>query len=268
MNSQKNRFVQNVAAGSWWSHLFAQAMRAAQRASRQAPVPSQAPLAAKPRGKMVEPDAVLEVSDGILSRRPAYQFEHLPVPVGDEAVILGMGFTRRNRCGVHLGLERDVSVSDRRRRPSSRGWASSPLLVSPRFRSRRLLCWRMVIQAHVHLAADGYHAMSVEACRPAPSSRPWAPAQRTRPTCSRRNSARRRCQRRWPTAGDSPASYSRGGVRPPWPDRRSRKSRSMVNGASPGPEARGEVCPYLAPFQAIKALVAASAEAIRGPTKL
>ena len=37
-------------------------------------------------------------------------------------------------------------------------------------------------------------------------------------------SARRRCRRRWSTAGDSPACrYSRGGVRPPWPDRRSRR---------------------------------------------
>ena len=43
------------------------------------------------RGEMVQPDAVLEVSDGILDLGVAamvsLQFEHLPVPVGDEAVV-------------------------------------------------------------------------------------------------------------------------------------------------------------------------------------
>ena len=43
------------------------------------------------RGEMVQPDAVLEVSDGILDLGVAamvsLQFEQLPVPVGDEAVI-------------------------------------------------------------------------------------------------------------------------------------------------------------------------------------
>ena len=78
------------------------------------------------RRKMVEPDAVLEVSDGILNLGVAavvsLQFEHLPVPVGDEAVIavggeegqLGTGRgplppdDEPYRCGVRLGLERDV----------------------------------------------------------------------------------------------------------------------------------------------------------------
>ena len=44
---------------------------------------------------MVQPDAVLEVSDGILDLGVAamvgLQFEHLPVPVGDEAVIAVFG---------------------------------------------------------------------------------------------------------------------------------------------------------------------------------
>ena len=43
------------------------------------------------RGEMVQPHTVLEVSDGILDLGVAamvgLQFEHLPVPVGDEAVI-------------------------------------------------------------------------------------------------------------------------------------------------------------------------------------
>ena len=44
-----------------------------------------------PRGEMVQPDAVLEVSDGILDLGVAamvgLQFQGIPVPVGDEAVI-------------------------------------------------------------------------------------------------------------------------------------------------------------------------------------
>ena len=43
------------------------------------------------RGEMVQPDAVLEISNGILdlgvSAVGRLQFEHLPVPVGDEGVI-------------------------------------------------------------------------------------------------------------------------------------------------------------------------------------
>ena len=52
-------------------------------------------------------------------------------------------------------------------------------------------------------------------------------------------SARRRCRRRRPAADDSPGRRcSCGGGRPPWPGRRVSQmveSRSMVNGASPGP---------------------------------
>ena len=80
------------------------------------------------RRKMVEPDAVLEVSDGILDLGVAavvsLQFEHFPVPVGDEAMIavggeegqLGTGRgphppdDEPYRCGVRLGLERDVEL--------------------------------------------------------------------------------------------------------------------------------------------------------------
>ena len=47
------------------------------------------------RGEMVEPDAVLEVSDGILDLGVAamvgLQFQGIPVPVGDEAVIAVAG---------------------------------------------------------------------------------------------------------------------------------------------------------------------------------
>ena len=51
---------------------------------------SQAPLAAKRRGEMVQSDAVLEVSDGVLDLGVAamvgFQFQGLPLPVGDAAV--------------------------------------------------------------------------------------------------------------------------------------------------------------------------------------
>ena len=74
-------------------------MRAVQRARLWASTgtASQAPFGklriggAAARGEMVQPDAVLEVSDGILDLGVAamvsLQFEGLPVPVGAEAVI-------------------------------------------------------------------------------------------------------------------------------------------------------------------------------------
>ena len=75
------------------------------------------------RGEMVQPHTVLEVSDGILDLGVAamvgLQFEHLPVPVSDEAVIavggeegqLGTGRglhtpdDEPHRCGVRFTLE-------------------------------------------------------------------------------------------------------------------------------------------------------------------
>ena len=73
-------------------------IRAVQRARLWAIVwtASQAPLAAKrPEGRWFQPDAVLEVAYGILDLGVAamvsLQFEQLPVPVGDEAVIAVFG---------------------------------------------------------------------------------------------------------------------------------------------------------------------------------
>ena len=58
------------------------------------------------RGEMVQPDAVLEVPDGILDLGVAamvsLQFEHLPVPVGDEAVIAVAG--EEGQLGTGRGL--------------------------------------------------------------------------------------------------------------------------------------------------------------------
>ena len=72
------------------------------------------------RGEMVEPHAVLEVSDGVLDVGVAamvgLQFQGIPLPVGDEAMIAvageegqlepGVGFTLRtmSRTGVASGL--------------------------------------------------------------------------------------------------------------------------------------------------------------------
>ena len=88
---------------------------------------SQAPLAAKrPDGMMVQPDAVLEVSNGVLDLGVAavvgLQFQGLSVPVGDEAVIavggeegqLGTGRglhppdDEPHRCGAGLSPEGGV----------------------------------------------------------------------------------------------------------------------------------------------------------------
>ena len=70
-----------------------------------------------PRGEMVQSDAVLEVSDGVLDLGVAamvgFQFQGLPLPVGDAAVIAvggedswaGVGCTRRtmSRTGAASG---------------------------------------------------------------------------------------------------------------------------------------------------------------------
>ena len=84
-------------------------MRAVQRARLWAIVwtASQVPLAAKrPRGEMVQPDAVLEVPYRILDLGVAamisLQFEGLPVPVGDEAVIAVGG--EEGELGTGRGL--------------------------------------------------------------------------------------------------------------------------------------------------------------------
>ena len=56
------------------------------------------------RGEMVQPDAVLEVAYGILDLGVAamvsLQFEQLPVPVGDEAMIAVFGEEVGNRASA------------------------------------------------------------------------------------------------------------------------------------------------------------------------
>ena len=120
------------------------------------------------RRKMIQPHAVLQVSNGVLDLGMAavvgLQLQGFPVPVGDEARQLGTG--RRRTMSVPAASGRKgVQVVSRRRRPSSMGWASSPPRVSRL--DGRLLCWRMVIDG---LPAVGLQLMA------------------------------RRCRRRWPTA--------------------------------------------------------------------
>ena len=105
-------------------------MRAVQRARLCASTctASQAPLAAKrPEGRWFRPDAVLEVSDGVFDLGVAamvgLQFQGVPVPVGDEAVIavggeegqLGPGRglhppdDEPHRRGIGLATERECN---------------------------------------------------------------------------------------------------------------------------------------------------------------
>ena len=86
------------------------AMRAVQRARLCAItcIANQAPLAAKrPRRKMVQPHAVLQVPDGVLDLGVTavigLQLQGLPVPVGDEAVITVGG--EEGQLGTRRGLD-------------------------------------------------------------------------------------------------------------------------------------------------------------------
>ena len=143
------------------------------------------------RGEMVEPHAVLEVSDGVLDLGVAamvgLQFQGFPLPVGDAAVIAVGGkegpvgnrawaCTRRtmSRTGAASGsvLEGDVDGlrHSRRRRPSSRESASSQSsgMASMIFRRRALLADGDGV-AHIHLAADGRRWRGCRSrCQPAP----------------------------------------------------------------------------------------------------
>ena len=134
------------------------------------------------RGEMVQPDAVLEVAYGILDLGVAamvsLQFEQLPVPVGDEAVIavfgeegqLGTGRglhtpdDEPHRRGVRFTLEGSGRWSrpHRRRRPSSKESASRHLRYRLDEIAQALVLADGDGEADIHLAADGYHAMSVE----------------------------------------------------------------------------------------------------------
>ena len=136
-----------------------------------------------PRGEMVQPDAVLEVAYRILDLGVAamvsFQFEQLPVPVGDEAVIAvggedgQLGTGRRlhppddepHRRGVGLTLEGSVGGLGHiggavhpvgNRRPVLFGYGLDEIMQA------------FVLadgdgEADIHPAAGGYHAMSVEA---------------------------------------------------------------------------------------------------------
>ena len=100
-------------------------MRAVQRARFVGPSPataSQAPLAAnRPDRQVVQPDAVLEVSDGVLDLGVAamvsLQLERLLIPVGDEAVVAVAG--EQGQLGTGRGLHTPGTMSRTGAAPAS-----------------------------------------------------------------------------------------------------------------------------------------------------
>ena len=136
-----------------------------------------------PRGEMVQPDAVLEVAYRILDLGVAamvsFQFEQLPVPVGDEAVIAvggeegQLGTGRRlhppddepHRRGVRLGLEGGVGGFGhiggavhpvRNRRPGIFGFRLDEI-------PQAFVLADGDGEADIHPAADGDHGVGIEA---------------------------------------------------------------------------------------------------------
>ena len=161
-------------------------MRAVQRARLWAITwtASQAALAAKrPEGRWLKPDAVLEVSDGVLDLGVApmvgLQFQGCPVPVGDEAVIAvvdeqrqlgaGRGFyppdDEPHRCGVRLTLEGGVGGLGhsggavhpvRNRRPVRLGYRLNEI-------PQALVLADGDGEADIHCAADRDQGVGIEA---------------------------------------------------------------------------------------------------------
>ena len=142
------------------------------------------------RGEMVQPHTVLEVSDGILDLGVAamvgLQFEHLPVPVGDEAVLAvggeeghepGVGFTRRtmSRTGAASGsLWKGVQVVSATSAAPCREWDPGILWASMRL--RRLLCWRMVMEKRTSILRRRIPRHECRTLSARSVSRPLAPA--------------------------------------------------------------------------------------------
>ena len=151
------------------------------------------------------------------------------------------------RRGVRLGLERGVGGLGhiggavhpvRNRRPGIFGYRLDEIPQAGALADGDG-------EADIHPAADGDHGVGIEAAvgphrELAPGSAVAHPPHRftqevgsatggVGPALAQAgHSARRRCRRRRPAAGDSPAHRcSRGGGRPPWPVRRSRRSSNQ-----------------------------------------
>ena len=160
-------------------------MRAVQRAMLSAITctASQAALAAKrPEGRWFNPTPCLRsrmaFSISAWRRWVGLQFEHLPVPVGDEAVIAVFG--EEGQLGTGRGLQTPDDEPHRRGvRFTLEGSAGGLGHIggavhpvgngSPGLLGYRLdeIAQALVLadgdgEADIHLAADGYHAMSVE----------------------------------------------------------------------------------------------------------
>ena len=127
-----------------------------------------------PRGEMVEPHAALEVADGVLDLGVAamagLQFEGIPIPVGDEAVIVVVG--EEGQLGTGRRSEpHAVRPLRRQRRPSATDPPPAnrtPRQLAP---SRSASASRCVLSRHLP-----HHSH----CRP-PSAPPKAPADRRQP---------------------------------------------------------------------------------------
>ena len=157
---------------------------------------SQAPLAAKrPDGRWFKPDAVLQVSNGVLDLGVAavagLQFQGLSVPVGDEAVITvggedgQLGTGRRlhppddepHRRGVRLGLEGGLGGFGhigpvhpvRNRRPGIFGYRLDEIVQT-------LALADGDGAADIHPAADGDHGVGMKPLPARTVSCPLAPA--------------------------------------------------------------------------------------------
>ena len=200
-----------AAGGSWWSRSAdPRPMRAVQRARLCGHHLYRQPSAVggeAPRGHVVQTDAVLEVSNGVLDLGVAavvgLQFQGLSVPVGDEAVIavggeegqLGTGRGLHPpddeplRCGAGLSLEGGVGglrhIGGRRPSSSGTGVQASSGIASIEVPQAFVLADGDG-EADIHLTTGGDESVGVEAtvgpCRSCPLAPPW----RTRLTVSRR----------------------------------------------------------------------------------
>ena len=141
------------------------------------------------RGEMVQPDAVLEVAvwHSRISgwrRMVRHQFEPLPVPVGDEAVIAVTWVKRASwEPGVRLHPPDDEQAYRRERLTSAwkgrvgglghiggtvhpvrnRRTQASSGIASDEIVQAFVLAWMVMEKRNIHLAADGDHGVGIEA---------------------------------------------------------------------------------------------------------
>ena len=135
------------------------------------------------RGEMVEPDAVLQVADGVLDLGVAavvgLEVQGVPVPVGDAAVIAVVGEEGQlgagrgldpaddepHRCGVGLTLEGRVAGLRHSGGAVQPVWYGRPVLLGYGLDD---IAQTLVLadgdgEARIHVAADGDQGVGIEA---------------------------------------------------------------------------------------------------------